>query len=93
MYRKFITPVYLLNIIFQSIFSLLTPIALMTLIAWLLNARAGVGSWIFVVLIMLGVFTGLYSMLSFILSAMRSLERLEQEREARSEAKSRGKDS
>ena len=91
MYKKFITPIYTFNIVLQSFFSLLTPPLIMGFIAWLLNTRAGVDSWIYVVLIMLGVLTGLYSMITFILSAMRALERLEKEREEKEE-KSRGKD-
>lgn len=91
MYKKFITPLYIFNIVLQSFFNLLTPPLILGFIAWLLNTRAEVGEWIYVVLIMIGVFTGLYSMIAFILNAMRALERLEKEREDK-ERKSRGKD-
>ena len=35
--------------------------------------------WIYVPLILLGVFSGLYSMVRFILGAMKSLDRLEEQ--------------
>ena len=86
-YRGLITPLYVINIVFQSLLSLLSPIAVMLLFAYLLNTYAGVGTWIYVVLIMLGVFSGLYSMVIFILRAFRALDaiekgRLEKERSA-----------
>ena len=87
MYKKFITPIYTVTILFQSFFSLLTPIGLMWLFAWLLNTYAGVEAWIFAVFILIGVFIGLYSMISFIIKASRALEYLE--REARKEERSR----
>ena len=87
MYKKFITPIYTVTILFQSFFSLLTPIGLMWLFAWLLNTRAGVAPWIFAVFILIGVFIGLYSMISFIIKASRALEYLEGE--AKKEERSR----
>ena len=81
MYKKFITPIYTVSIIFQSFFSLLTPVGLMWLFAWLLNTRAGVEPWIFAVCILIGVFIGLYSMVSFVIRASRALELLEKEHE------------
>ncbi|MBQ8719458.1 MAG: ABC transporter ATP-binding protein [Clostridia bacterium] len=79
MHGKYITPLYLLNIIFQSLFSLLTPVAIALGAAWLLVTKAGVGGWIYAVLALFGVITGLYSMIVFILRATAAFERLEAE--------------
>ncbi len=78
-YKRIITPTYVINIVFQSIVSLLSPIAIMFLFAWLLDKYTPVGSWIYVVLILLGVFSGLYSMVVFILRASRALEAVERQ--------------
>lgn len=79
MYRKFITPVYILNIVFQSLFSLLTPAGLAFLSAWLLDKYTSVGGWIYALLITLGVLVGFYSMINFILRAMAALDALEKQ--------------
>lgn len=63
----------------QALVSLLSPIALMFAIAWLLATKAGIGTWIYVVMIMLGVFSGLYSMVVFIIRANRALEAIEKQ--------------
>ena len=78
-YQKIITPIYIINIVFQAIISLLSPIAIMFLLAWLLVTKLAVGPWIYVVLIMLGVFSGLYSMVVFVLNAMRALDAIEKQ--------------
>ena len=84
MYKRFVNSLYVLNILFQAIFTMLVPIGLGALIAYLLTAHAGVGGWIWALLLILGVFTGLYSMIKYILTAMAALERLEKEQEERS---------
>lgn len=89
MYRKFITPIYTVTIFIQSFFSLLTPIGLMWLFAWLLNTHAGVEPWIFAVFILIGVFVGLYSMVSFIIKASRALELLEKQHEQKERERQR----
>ena len=78
-YQKIITPLYIINIVFQAIVTLLSPIAIMFFLAWLLVTKLSVGTWIYVVLIMLGVFSGLYSMVVFVLNAMRSLDAIEKQ--------------
>lgn len=78
-YRKIITPIYIINIVFQSILSLLSPIAIMFLISYLLVKYLSVGTWIYVVLIILGVFSGLYSMVVFIVRASSALEAIEKQ--------------
>ena len=75
MHRKFFNAMYVFNIVIQSIISLVSPIAVGILIAWLLTEKAGVGGWIYVVLIILGVISGLFSMVRFTLPhGQRSLK-------------------
>ena len=81
--RGWIRTMYLWNIVIQSIVSLLSPIAILFALAWLLAERAGVGGWIYVVLILLGVFVGLLSMVRFLLGASRALDSLEREHAAK----------
>ena len=78
-YRKIVTPLYLINIAVQSLVSLVSPIVLMYFVGVLITKYTSVGGWIYVVLIMLGVFSGLYSMITFILGATRALEAIEKQ--------------
>ena len=77
MYRKFISAMYLLNIIFQSFFDLALPIGATILISWLLVEKAGAPGWIYAPLVVIGVIIGFVSMIRFILSATRALDRIE----------------
>ena len=77
MYRKFISAMYLLNIIFQSFFDLALPIGATILISWLLVEKAGAPGWIYAPLVVIGVVIGFFSMIRFILSATRALDRIE----------------
>ena len=79
MYRKFITPVYILNMVTQSLFSLVTPIGLMLALSYLLNIRCGVGGWIYAILVTLGAIVGIYSTISFILKTSAAIEALERQ--------------
>lgn len=83
MQRGWIRTMYLWNIAIQSIVSLLCPVLILLAVAWLLAERAGVGSWIYAVLILLGVFVGLVSMVRFLLGASRALDSLEREHAAK----------
>ena len=78
-YKKLLTPIYTFNMIVQAIMSLVSPIAILFFAAWLLDKHTEVGSWIYVVCILLGTGSGLYSMVSFILHASRALEALEKQ--------------
>lgn len=80
MYKKFITPVYILNIVFQSLFDLVTPAAIAFFGAWLLDSYTEVGGWIYAALITPGVIIGFYSMICFIIRALAALEALEKQR-------------
>ena len=70
---------YALNIIMQAFWSLLFPIGGGVFLGWLLTEKLGFGNYVFVILILLGVFTGLISMVRFLISALAGLERLENE--------------
>lgn len=83
MYRKFVSAMYILNILFQSLFNLATPILLMLGLSWLLVSKCSAPAWIYAILGVFGVLVGFVSMIKFILSASASLERLEREREER----------
>ena len=72
--------VYVLNIIFQALFSLLFSIALLFGIGYLLVEVMGAPEWAYIPCILVGVGTGLVSMVKFILAAMQGLDRLEAER-------------
>ena len=72
---------YIANIVFQSIFTLLMHIGIGLLASWLLVEKCGLPSWIYAVIILLAVISGLFSMIKFILSAMRALDNLEKSNE------------
>ena len=84
---------YIINIVFQSIFTLLWQIALGLLVGWIFVTLVGAPEWIYVPLILVGVATGLVSMVRFILTAMKALEHIEEQRrkKKRSEEKQNGK--
>ena len=79
MYRKFVSAMYVLNILFQSLFNLATPILLMLGLSWLLVTKCGAPEWLYAILGVAGVLVGFVSMIKFILGAMSSLEHLEKE--------------
>ena len=79
MKNKLFGTMYAINIIAQSIFSLITPAALMFFITWMLVARASAPEWLYAVLIPIGIIAGLVSMVKFVLSATSALERLEKQ--------------
>ena len=84
---------YVINIVFQSIFTLLWQIALGLFVGWIFVTLVGAPEWIYVPLILVGVATGLVSMVRFILTAMKALEHIEEQRrkKKRSEEKQNGK--
>jgi hypothetical protein len=86
MYKRFISAFQMLNILFQSLYSLALPIGFGALISFLLTKYLSAPRWIWAIFITLGVFSGLYSMVKFILTATSALEKLDHEREARDAA-------
>ena len=83
MYGKFVSAVYLLNIIFQSFFDLAMPIGISILASWLLVEKASAPGWIYAPLVVIGVIIGFSSMIRFILSAMKALDRLEEQKKGK----------
>ena len=80
-YGKFVSAVYIINVVIQGFFSLACPMGLGFLAAWLLVTRAGCPTFLYPVLIVLGTLIGLYSMVKFITDTMAAVERLEKQRE------------
>lgn len=76
---RLITPLYVINIIFQAFISLISPAVLLFFVAWLLDRYTSVGGWIYAVCIIFGVICGFSSMISFIIKASRALEALEKQ--------------
>ena len=86
MYGRIVSAMYILNILFQSLFNLATPILLMLGLSWLLVEKCSAPAWIYALLGVFGVLVGFVSMIKFILGASAQLERLEKEREERKKA-------
>ena len=84
---------YVINIVFQSIFTLLWQIGASIFLGWIFVRFVNAPPWIYVPLILVGVVSGFVSMVRFILAAMRSLERLEEQKrkKKKSEDKINGK--
>lgn len=80
MYNKLVGALYMLNILMQGIFTLLTPAGLMFLVSWLLVSHAGAPAWLYAVLIPLGVVAGFISMIRFVIRASEGAERLNAQR-------------
>lgn len=78
--KKGYSTFYVINIVFQSFFTLLWQIATALLVGWIFVRFVNAPEWIYVPLILVGVISGLVSMVKFILAAMRSLDRIEEQR-------------
>ena len=81
MKRQTVSFLYVLNIVSQSLFSLLFDTALGVGVGYLLHTYAMIDAWIYIPCILLGLGVGIVSMVRFILSAMAGLERLERQRQ------------
>ena len=79
MYKKLVSALYMLNIIAQSIVTLLIPAGLMFLFSWLLVSKCSAPAWLYAVLIPIGIITGFISMIKFVISAAEGVERLEKQ--------------
>ena len=80
MYKKLVSALYLLNIVAQSIVTLLIPAALMFLLSWLLTSKLSAPMWLYAVLIPIGVISGFISMIRFVIRAAEGVERLEKQK-------------
>ena len=70
---------YVINIVFQSIFTLLWQIGLSVAIGYLAVEKLNAPDWLYVPLILAGVGIGLVSMVRFILAAMKALDSIEEQ--------------
>ena len=78
---------YTANVVFQSIFTLLMHIGLGLLLSWLLVTKLGFPAWLYAIIILISVLSGLFSMIRFILSTMRALDNLEKQKKEKTEKK------
>ena len=92
MYRKIVSAFYVLNILFQALYTLALPIGIGALISFLLTKYASAPGWIWAVMLVLGVFVGIYCMIKFILSASKNLERIEAGHKARDAEKKKSEE-
>ena len=65
----------------QSTVTLLIPVGVMFLAAWLLVSKAGLPEWIYAIFIPLGVISGFFSMIKFAIRSSEALERMETNRD------------
>ena len=79
--------IYALNIVLQSIFTLLLCVGFFVGIAYLLVSRAVVGPWAYIPAVILGLGAGIFSMMTFVYRALIGLERLEMQRDREKEKK------
>ena len=79
MYKKLVSALYMMNIVAQSIVTLLIPAGLMFLLSWLLVSKCSMPTWLYAVLIPIGVISGFVSMIKFVIRAGESVERLEKQ--------------
>ena len=75
MHKKIFSALELLNILFQAFYTLALPIGIGARAAFLLTKFASAPSWIWAVLLIIGVFVGLYSMIKYILTATGGIDR------------------
>ncbi len=80
MYRNFVGALYVLNIIFQAIFTLLTPPAIFFLINYLCVSKLSFPKWTYAISLSVGFVLGIISMIKFAITASEALERLEKQR-------------
>ncbi len=79
MYKNFVGALYVMNIVFQCVLTLVAPAAFMLFVSWLLVSKLGAPTWLYAVLITFGFIMGIISMIRFAVSASEGLERLEKQ--------------
>ena len=83
MYRNLVGALYVLNIIFQALFTLLlSPLALF-LINYLCVSYLSFPKWSYAISLSVGFIIGLVSMIKFVITASEGLERLEKQRKSK----------
>ena len=79
MQNKFFSVFYGINIVMQAIISLVSPAAIMFGFSWFFVNKVGAPSWLYAILIPVGIIIGLVSMVKFAIIAATGLERLEKQ--------------
>ena len=79
MYKRFVSALYVVNIVFQAIITLLVPPALLFFINYLLVSRLSLPPWTYAISISVGFIAGMISMIRFAITASEGLERLEKQ--------------
>ena len=81
MYKRLVSSLYVINIVFQSILTLLSPPALFFFINYICISRLSFPKWTYAISITVGFIVGIISMIKFAVSASEGLERLEKQRQ------------
>ena len=79
MHKKIFNAIELLNTFFQAFYMLALPIGIGALASFLLTKYLSVPSWIWAVLLTIGVLTGLVSMVKFILTTLSGMDKRERQ--------------
>lgn len=80
MYKKFVSAIYVINIVMQAIVTLLIPILIMFGASWLFVKYVSAPIWLYAILLPIGAISGFISMIKFIIRASEGLERLEKQK-------------
>lgn len=79
--------IYIVNVVFQSVLTLLMHIGGGLLLAWVLVEKCSLPSWLYAFTILIGVLTGFFSMIKFILSTMNALNHIEKNQKSKQSKK------
>lgn len=80
MYKNFVSSMYVLNIVFQAIFTLVTPPLLLFLVNLFCVSKLSFPKWTYAISLSVGFILGIISMIKFAITASEALERLEKQR-------------
>lgn len=69
--------IYVVNIVFQAIFTILFHVGTGLIISWLLVEKVGFPPLTYAIIIIVSVITGVISMVKFIIVSMNALDNLE----------------
>lgn len=82
MKRRVYNAAYLINVIFQAFFNLLFPMGLLFVVGWLAVNKLGFPDWIYVILLVVGLISGLISMIKFLIYALDAFDSIEKAQKA-----------
>ena len=80
MHKRIFSAVFILNTLFQALFTLLFPIGAGLLLSYISVSLWSFPPYTWAIAVPLGAVVGIYSMIRFILATMRALERIEAEK-------------